>query len=92
VDAIEVLNSRCLFESANQKAREFTKKNGLAGSAGSDSHSPWEIGNAFVEADATDLEEFQKQIRKGKIEAKGNRSNQFVHFFSTIAKFLPHPK
>ncbi len=92
VDAIEVLNSRCLFESMNQKALEFVKKNSLAGSAGSDSHTPWEIGNAFVEAKASDLEELRKAIQKGKIVAQGKRSNQAVHLFSTLAKWKLFPR
>ncbi len=92
VDAIEVLNSRCLFESMNQKALEFVKKNSLTGSAGSDSHTPWEIGNAFVESKANDLEELRKAIQKGNIVVKGKRSNQFAHFFSTLAKWKLFPK
>lgn len=92
VDAIEVLNARCFLESMNQKAKKFVQEKKLVGSAGSDSHTPWEIGNAFVEAKANDLEELRKAIQKGKIVAKGRRSNQFVHFFSTLAKWKLFPK
>lgn len=86
VDAIEVLNARCWTEKMNQQAKEFVQKNGLVGSAGSDAHTPWEIGRAFVEVPGNDLEEFRKNFCRGKIKVKGNRSNQLVHLFSGLAK------
>ncbi|MBU0636086.1 PHP domain-containing protein [Candidatus Micrarchaeota archaeon] len=86
VDAIEVLNARVFSEKANQKALAFAQKNELVGTAGSDAHTPIEIGRAFVESPAANLEELQKNIRKGKIVVKGKRSSVWVHVCSTLAK------
>jgi predicted metal-dependent phosphoesterase TrpH len=48
IDFVEVYNSRCLLEKYNIKALEFTIKNKLKISAGSDAHFANEIGNAGV--------------------------------------------
>jgi predicted metal-dependent phosphoesterase TrpH len=90
--AIEVLNSRCFSEKTNEKAKEFAEQNDLPQTAGSDSHTPWEIGNAFVETNAADLEELRKNIRNGKIRVNGKRSNPCVHVFSSLAKLNLFPK
>lgn len=45
VDAIEVYNSRCLF---NKKALELCNLYNKAMLGGSDAHFPWEIGNAWT--------------------------------------------
>ncbi|VVB76036.1 phosphatase YcdX [Candidatus Tiddalikarchaeum anstoanum] len=46
VDGIEVFNGRNAF---NYKSKSLYEKSGLKGVAGSDSHFPEEIGNAYVE-------------------------------------------
>ena len=48
IDIIEVFNSRTLFQSS-AKTQIFAQKYGIPGSAGSDAHTPYEIGNAYVE-------------------------------------------
>lgn len=47
IDAVEVINSRCVRESYNQKAREFAKQRDMPMTAGSDAHFTFEIGRAF---------------------------------------------
>ncbi len=49
IDVIEVFNSRSPILRSTTKARVFAEKYGLAQSAGSDAHTPGEIGNAYVE-------------------------------------------
>jgi hypothetical protein len=48
VDAIEVFNARCLSPAFNRRAEEFARQHGLAGMAGSDAHTAFELGNAVV--------------------------------------------
>lgn len=70
-DAIEVLNSRALLL-ANQLARRFAERNGLAMSAGSDAHFADEIGLAYVNLNCEpDAESVLKEIRKGRASPSG---------------------
>ena len=86
IDAVEVFNSRCYLDSFNDNALKFTLKNNLVQMAGSDAHCPWEIGMAFVEAEANTVEEFRKKMEKGKSKTHGRRSPYSVHLWSFLAK------
>lgn len=86
VDGLEVFNSRVTFNRANQEAMELAEKENLIKTAGSDAHTKFEIGNAYVEATTSDLENFRKKLKKGEITIKGKRSNPLVHLFSTLNK------
>lgn len=55
VDIVEVFNSRCPFNSMNEKADAFAKKHKLLRAVGSDSHFSMEIGNAYVLLDDFDI-------------------------------------
>jgi predicted metal-dependent phosphoesterase TrpH len=48
VDAIEVFNSRCIFEEENTRAEAFARENGLPGTVGSDAHTLVELGQALM--------------------------------------------
>lgn len=67
VDGIEIFNSRSQTKRGNQKAFDFTQKNNLPMTAGSDAHSCFEIGNAYIEADVKNLEELKEAILKKEI-------------------------
>ncbi len=54
VDRVEVLNSKCVLSSFNRAARKAAMESGLGISAGSDAHTPFEIGNAGVIMDSAD--------------------------------------
>jgi len=85
IDLMEVLNSRSPFPANSDKARDFAARHGIPGGAGSDAHSVYEIGNAYVEMpDFGTPEEFLKALKQGKIY--GKRSGIFVHLFSTWAR------
>jgi predicted metal-dependent phosphoesterase TrpH len=86
VDAIEVFNSRCTRNEENKKALDYARNNKLAFTAGSDAHTPWEIGKAYTIADVDDAEGLRKAILKRKTTFEGQRSNQLVHLVSPIAK------
>ena len=81
VDIIEVFNSRAIFPRRSPQAQSFAQKYGLPGSAGSDAHTPYEIGNAYVEMpEFRDKDEFLQSLAQGKVF--GHRSNPLCHFSS----------
>ena len=86
VDAIEAFNSRTLFNSFNRKAMNYAKEHERPVVAGSDAHIPREIGNAFIECEADDLEELRKAILKKEVKIAGRVCNPLIHISSTIAK------
>jgi predicted metal-dependent phosphoesterase TrpH len=84
-DLMEVLNSRSPFHANSNKAKDFALRYNIPAGAGSDAHSIYEIGNAYIEIpDFNTKEEFLRSVAQGKIY--GKRSGVFVHFFSTWAK------
>ncbi len=86
VDAVEVLNARCVFPDMNARARAFAGQNNVPGFAGSDAHVPEEIGTAFIEAEASSLEELRAKMKKGAFTTGGRVSSPFVHAYSVLRK------
>ena len=85
IDVIEVFNSRCPLPGCLAKAQMFAQKYGIAKSAGSDAHTPREIGNAYVEMpEFNGKDDFLNALEKGKIF--GHRTNPLVHFHSAWAR------
>jgi predicted metal-dependent phosphoesterase TrpH len=86
LDVIEVFNSRTTFRSDNERARRLAEELGLPMGAGSDAHSPWELGTTYVEMpDFEGPQEFLEALRQGRIV--GRPANPLVHVVSTLAKF-----
>lgn len=80
VDIIEGYNSRCTHQIFNKNAQKLAKKFNKPMSAGSDSHTKLELGNAYVEMKDFDLQspkQFLKNIKTGKIV--GRQSTFIVH-------------
>jgi predicted metal-dependent phosphoesterase TrpH len=85
VDAVEVFNSRCMKKDANKLAMEFAHQFHLAGTAGSDAHVAFEIGNGYIDVQTfSNAEELKKVIRYGNI--KGKMAGYWVHIFSRFAR------
>jgi len=85
IDIVEVFNARSPFPGPANKARAFSAKHDLPGTAGSDAHTVKEIGETYVEMpDFNDSKDFLQTLREGMIT--GQRSSWFVHFYSTMAK------
>lgn len=81
IDVVEVFNARSPLSQFSRKARLFAEKHNLPQSAGSDAHTPSEIGNAYIEMpEFTDKESFLESLRQGKID--GHLASPFVHFNS----------
>ena len=86
VDGIECMNARMCIPHGNKKALDFAMRHKLVKIAGSDAHHWSEIGSAYVEAKASDIEEFRKQLKLGRVEMKGGLSPIYVHTFSTLRR------
>lgn len=85
IDVIEVFNARSPFLRSSTKARAFAEKHGIAKSAGSDAHTPHEIGNAYVEMpEFKGKDDFLQALNQGKIF--GHRTNPLTHFHSAWAR------
>jgi hypothetical protein len=87
IEIIEALNARSLSPGSNAMAKKVAQKNGKLIAAGSDAHTPGEIGSAYIEMpDFSDRDGFLKSMAQGKI--KGHNSSPFVHFASTRTKLI----
>jgi len=81
IDIIEVFNSRTLFPQNSAKALAFASKYGIAKSAGSDAHTPHEIGRTYIEMpEFNGKDDFLQALERGKIS--GHMTNPFIHFAS----------
>lgn len=85
IDVIEVFNARTVLRRFSTRASAFARKYGLPGSAGSDAHTPGEIGNAYVEMpEFKGAEDFVESLRQGKI--CGHKTSPLKHFGSAWTK------
>ena len=84
-DIIEVYNSRSLFPGTEKKARALALQHGKLISAGSDAHSPSEIGYAIVEMqDFNGPREFLASLKDAVIHSR--KSSPLIHFLSVTAR------
>ena len=81
IDALEVFNSRCLWNKFNKEAQKFSRDHQVSGVAGSDAHSIEEIGNAvnFLNCEKT-MEGIFEAVRKNKVtwSAKKTSSLNYI--------------
>lgn len=85
IDIIEVFNSRTLLPQDSAKALAFALKYGIAQSAGSDAHTHYEIGNAYVEMpEFNGKDDFLQALEKGNIS--GHRTTPLIHFAGVWAR------
>ena len=86
IDVVEVFNARAVLSRDSTRARDFARKHGICGSAGSDAHTIGEIGHAFVEMpEFNGKEEFLKTLGEGRIS--GRKTNPLVRL-SSLAQRL----
>ena len=91
IDIIEVFNSRSLTHQPSTRAQMFVEKYGITKSAGSDAHTVYEIGNAYVEMpEFNSRDDFLQALARGKIS--GHRTNPLIHFASAFARLKSHTK
>jgi predicted metal-dependent phosphoesterase TrpH len=71
IDVVEIFNSRNPLKHSSELAQAFAKEHDLPGTAGSDAHAAFEIGNAYIEMpEFKDKHEFLNALRQGKVTGK----------------------
>ena len=71
IDLVEVFNARNPLKQSSALAAKFAREHDLPGCAGSDAHSAFEIGNAYVEMpEFQGREDFLQALRQGKITGR----------------------
>jgi len=85
VDAIEGFNCRNILSKHDEKARNLALGITKPMTVGTDSHSPWELGGAWLEMDDFETpQELLEALKGGRMA--GHRSLPMVHWVSTYAK------
>ena len=85
LDFVEVFNARAVRRHDNLAALQAARRLGLPGSAGSDAHSAFEIGRAYVEMPAfDDPASFLIALAAG--QAHGRESSPLIHLLSVYAR------
>ena len=86
IDIVEVFNARTPFLRDSQKALDFAKEHDFLAGAGSDAHTPGELGHVYVEMAPFDgVEGFKDSLRHAKIH--GRRSSPLYHLITTWTKW-----
>lgn len=86
VDAIETFNARCIWPGFNARAKAFADKYNLPGTAGSDAHTPAEIGKALLLLpNFHDSDSLRATISQGTTLA--GLSSAWVHTASRFARW-----
>ena len=88
VDGIEVFNAGSQTKRGNKKSLAFAQKYNLVMTAGSDAHSFIEVGNAYIETEATNLEELKEVILKKRVKIFGTQSPIFLQICASLGKVL----
>jgi len=85
LDFLEGFNSRVTFPSDNRKAQALAQAHGLPITAGSDAHTAYEIGRAYVEMPPFNgPEDFLESLAQGRIV--GHRTPLWIHISTTWTK------
>ncbi|MFH0847032.1 MAG: PHP domain-containing protein [Chloroflexota bacterium] len=83
IDLVEVLNARSPLPLSSERALRFARKYNLPTSAGSDAHTPGEIGNAYIEIpEFQDSRSFLEALAKG--EVGGHLTGPIIYFNSLV--------
>lgn len=90
LDIVEVFNSRTFLMSDNERTASWARANGLPMGAGSDAHTPGEIGTAYVDMPEFETAaEFIASLRQGVIV--GRRSNPLLRLQTAFTRFRRSP-
>jgi hypothetical protein len=86
VDAIEVYNARCIWQSDNAQAAAYAQEHGVLGTVGSDAHIPFELGQATLMMQPFEgAGSFAESLSTA--EQVVRLSPAWVHGFSKLAKW-----
>jgi predicted metal-dependent phosphoesterase TrpH len=85
IDVVEVFNARSPLLRFSEQAQNFAQEHHLPGSAGSDAHAAYEIGNAYVEMpEFKGKEDFLQALAQGQVY--GHRTNPLSRLRSIWAR------
>lgn len=85
IDAVEVFNARSPLLRFSEQAQNFAQVRHLPGTAGSDAHAAYEIGNAYVEMpEFKGKEDFLEALAQGTVY--GRRTNPLSRLRSIWAR------
>lgn len=84
--SLEVLNGRAYSGRGNQEAAACAAEHALPTTAGSDAHTPFEVGNACVEAEVGTVEDLIRAIRARDVWVLGHVSHPLFSVCSGIRK------
>ena len=88
VDGMEAFNARSQSKKGNKKTLDFATKNNLPTTAGSDSHTCFEIGNAYIETKAKTLEELKTAIKNKDVKVYGKQTSPAIQVFAGLSKLI----
>ncbi len=83
-DAVEIFNSRVMFQHHNKKAVKYAKEHNIVGVAGSDAHFLEEIGNAGIITKGDDI---FRCIKKGNLKIFGKPAGPSVRLKTKLHRF-----
>ncbi|HEX6558098.1 MAG TPA: PHP-associated domain-containing protein, partial [Longimicrobiales bacterium] len=87
-DVVEVFNSRAFRPGWNTLAAAAAEARGVPRAAGTDAHTPWEIGGAYTEMPAfTDADSFRRALGEAR-PAKTVTSPVVVHAASITSEII----
>jgi predicted metal-dependent phosphoesterase TrpH len=85
IDLVEIFNARNPLKHSSVLAAQFAREHDLPGCAGSDAHSSFEIGNAYIEMpEFKGPQDFLKSLREGKIH--GHYTGPFSRLSGLLAR------
>lgn len=87
VDALEVINARCVRPKDNDAAAELARQHGKLRTAGSDAHTLFEVGRAWMEMPPFEDDATSFLIALQQARPAGGISPFWPHFASTYAKW-----
>lgn len=83
---IEILNGRSYRQVANDRAAAFSRQFGLPHVGGSDAHTPYEVGNVYVEGNASSVTDLRDDIRQRRVRIAGHPSHPVFSLLSGLRK------
>lgn len=87
VDALEILNARCVLARDNLAAATLAQAHGKLVTAGSDAHTPAELGRCYLELPSFEDNADSFLASLAKAQVGGAISSFWPHFASTYAKW-----
>jgi predicted metal-dependent phosphoesterase TrpH len=85
--AIETLNGRCYKYRDNEMAQALAGTLNTPITAGSDAHTPFEIGNAFLEFEGKTVDDLKQAILHRQVQTGGRSSSALFSLISGFGRF-----